>query len=376
MEPSTFNIHCQQVLELHQNPIILTDADEWTSMIHHNHHLVKVWPASIAVKGRKEDELARLERHLRERTAEERTSSYQSNLSQPDIPATASLPVERSTTALELETPVDLGVLGELNAATIYDRETYHLGRMIIRALSMNDDQTPNVPSSRPSLLSATFLQDAELQPRRVPLGLLSLYLDNYFRHVHPTFPMLSENTVRQCLRTLCSVSNLASAAADRVVLYLVLALGSLLSDEESSYDSCYSARFFHSALQEKLTYRETIDTVHILILFTLYSLFDTNAGSSWHLVDLAMRTSIILGLHHSGSSSSDAVASSDADPTNDVTFWSLYLLDRWISLALAQPVTLPNFEIRTRFTSTSQAHSTPFQRLCYWAFKSRILVN
>ncbi|KAK5191373.1 hypothetical protein LTR99_003801 [Exophiala xenobiotica] len=240
----------------------------------------------------------------------------------------------------------------------------------------MNDDQTPNVPSSRPSLLSATFLQDAELQPRRAPLGLLSLYLDNYFRHVHPTFPMLSENTVRQCLRTLCSVSNLASAAADRVVLYLVLALGSLLSDEESSYDSCYSARFFHSALQEKLTYRETIDTVHILILFTLYSLFDTNAGSSWHLVDLAMRTSIILGLHHSGSSSSDAVASSDADPTNDVTFWSLYLLDRWISLALAQPVTLPNFEIRTRFTSTSQAHSTPFQRLCYWAFKSRILVN
>ncbi len=200
---------------------------------------------------------------------------------------------------------------------------------MIIRALSMDDDQTPDVPSSRALLVSATFLQDAELQPRRVPLGLLSLYLDNYFRHVHPTFPMLNESTVRQCLRTLCAVSSLTSAATDRVVLYLVLALGSLLSDKESSYDSCYSARFFHRALQEKITYRETIDTVHILVLFTLYSLFDTSAGSSWHLVDLAMRTSIILGLHHSSSSSSDAVASSDTDSTNDVTFWSVYLLDR-----------------------------------------------
>jgi hypothetical protein len=83
------------------------------------------------------------------------------------------------------------------------------------------------------------------------------------------------------------------------------------------------------------------LSVVKCLTALTIHSLFTTFGGSTWHLLGLAMTRCIASGMHTSRVSDS----SSDHEEKQR-TFWTLYVLDTYISSTLDRPFCLNDQDI------------------------------
>ena len=75
------------------------------------------------------------------------------------------------------------------------------------------------------------------------------------------------------------------------------------------------------------LRYGRPLESLYCLYLLIIYSLFSPSGGSAWHIVGLAIRLCITMGLHKQAS----AHAGLTAHEVNERRwlFWSIYILDR-----------------------------------------------
>lgn len=69
------------------------------------------------------------------------------------------------------------------------------------------------------------------------------------------------------------------------------------------------------------------LDALHCIHLLIVYSLFSPSGGSSWHLIGLAIRVCITMGLHKEPSAQAGLTA--DEMKERRWLFWSIYILDR-----------------------------------------------
>lgn len=71
------------------------------------------------------------------------------------------------------------------------------------------------------------------------------------------------------------------------------------------------------------------VDIIHCLLLLVIFSLHSSAAGSTWHLIGVAMKKCIALGFHRE-------VAKLRRDTTEEDlenrrwAFWQCYFLDRY----------------------------------------------
>lgn len=195
---------------------------------------------------------------------------------------------------------VDLDVLKELETVSLYRGELYSLQKMTRRALRLENcdprgilNLTPKkslLASSGTSIYSRTNGLNEYLD-----YDLAVSYTNKYFSYIHPTFPIVSEDAARNTLNKVTTGGQ--SDLGSRVIFYLIISVGAILPiDSSAAFDTRNSADYFIRALEVQYSYDESATTAQILLLLTIYSLFDPSTGSSWHLMDLVTQACIVLG--------------------------------------------------------------------------------
>ncbi|KAI8716363.1 hypothetical protein NCS52_00929700 [Fusarium sp. LHS14.1] len=262
------------------------------------------------------------------------------------------IPVLDTDTSRKGQTP-SLGVLADLNNATVYDYENYNLTRMLNSALMLGNDTLDTHPKKQPGrpLVLSRSATNGRNAIQDLPKDLRAWYLERYLEHVHPTFPILNAEDIRSSLGHLDN--GLPIDPSEACLAYLALAIGAVFPSTDSLMDASAACQLWQAASAEQVFHDETTNTVRILILLALSSLLEEGCGSSWHLVELVVRSCIKLGLH---SKTSEQTSSTEL-------FWSAYLLDRWVSCTLGLPVLIHNEEFDQQIpeaTSESGQETSP----------------
>jgi hypothetical protein len=86
------------------------------------------------------------------------------------------------------------------------------------------------------------------------------------------------------------------------------------------------------------------ISIVRCLTALTIYSMYTTFGGSTWHLLGLTMTRCVASGMHTSRIS--DPNSDEEEKQKNCRTFWTLYVLDTYISSTLDRPFCLSDNDV------------------------------
>ncbi|OLN81943.1 Protein STB5-like protein 3 [Colletotrichum chlorophyti] len=165
-------------------------------------------------------------------------------------------------------------------------------------------------------------------------------FVDAYFRNVNRAYPFVNRTKVLRDLESLAD-SPKRQRDADSTLLYLIMAIGcttlqragQIPSDTASKFDVAYA-----DIIQECLV-REDLESIQILVLVALYSLFDPKGISTWSIAGIVSRQAMLLGL--SRRSSEDKSLSPIETELRHRLFWSIYVLDRMMAISLGLPVAL-----------------------------------
>ncbi|KAL0934482.1 fungal specific transcription factor domain-containing protein [Colletotrichum truncatum] len=259
-------------------------------------------------------------------------------------------------------TPANGATPGSVSVGSIRGegRDTYlphgNAGSVVFdqRSLAVNVDSES--PSSRGNEHMRALLQPAP-EPGRI-LGIESIgkegfsssslprdaiarrFVDAYFRNVNRAYPFVNRTKVLRDLENL-GESSKRQRDADTTLLYLIMAIGcttlqragQMPNDATSKFDVAYA-----DIIQECLA-REDLESIQILVLVALYSLFDPNGISTWSIAGIVSRQAMLLGL--SRRSSEDRSLSAMDIELRHRLFWSIYVLDRMMAISLGLPVAL-----------------------------------
>ncbi|KAL4870275.1 hypothetical protein BDV12DRAFT_195654 [Aspergillus spectabilis] len=180
-----------------------------------------------------------------------------------------------------------LGLLADLNTAPVYDYENHNLKRMLTRALVLKNDTLNLHPGKhiRKTLSLSNSLCDGQSPIHHLPNDFLTYYIERYFEHVNPTFPILAAGDINTTLQFL--ENGLPVGPSEICLLYLVLAVGAVFPSTDSLLDASAAVKLWLAASKEQVFDDESENTVRIFILLVLFSLLEEGCGSSWHLVEL-----------------------------------------------------------------------------------------
>ncbi|KAF7716036.1 Fungal Zn(2)-Cys(6) binuclear cluster domain-containing protein [Penicillium ucsense] len=146
---------------------------------------------------------------------------------------------------------------------------------------------------------------------------------------------------------TFCSDVENSSEQLDRLStvkkfnLYLSVATGLLLSPGSGGSQGLVSS--YHAAavklFPQILDNGSRIDTLRCMLSLIIYSMHSALGGSTWHLVGIAMKKAIAFSFHKD--IDADAQMSNAMLNARRNVFWSLYTIDRTISIIMDRPFSI-----------------------------------
>jgi hypothetical protein len=196
---------------------------------------------------------------------------------------------------------IDLTILKEPETATLYRGELYGLREMTRRALELDNSSPRGLPrdrSNRGLVMSATTpgIRSSRTIVDEAEREIMATYINSFFSCVNATFSIVNEDQVWETMRLLSTNSWIYPEHLTQ--LYLILAIGAAMMPGSIFSHVHASAEYFLIATSQEYSYDDSGDTILILLLLTLYSLLDPSTGNSWQLIDLAIQSCIVLGLH------------------------------------------------------------------------------
>jgi hypothetical protein len=150
--------------------------------------------------------------------------------------------------------------------------------------------------------------------------------LDCYQRETHALFPFLKLQSIERAINNCTSAGDPLSLDSISSMV-LVLAIGALLQSSKSYYQILALVTGAHRNMS-KFTEQESNEGLQLLILLTLFSLFDAGGGSTWHLVGMATQVATSLGLHQIDNRKIFSMTAG----TGLLEFWITYILDRLVN--------------------------------------------
>lgn len=112
---------------------------------------------------------------------------------------------------------------------------------------------------------------------------------------------------------------------------YLMIATGMMMSHDASQLSLL--AASLHSAAVKMIPHifrdHGPLGSLHCMAMLISFSLFSSSGGSAWHLVGIAVKSCITLGLHKDAPSQLNADLGVDYEPR--WLFWTLYNFDRCV---------------------------------------------
>lgn len=175
----------------------------------------------------------------------------------------------------------------------------------------------------------------------------ISHLLDFYFAHSHTLYPVVRQNEFTTVLWRVYAnpLDSLVQSPLWQFRIWMVLAIGSTAYCSVSLVDETESVRFFNKAM----TYFESVmgygdlAALEALMLQVSFSFFNKIGPNTWFLVGVAARMAIGMGLHASDTYKSLAV---DVAEYQKRLFFSLYMMDRVVSVALGRPFAIHDDDI------------------------------
>ncbi|CAG2004321.1 unnamed protein product [Fusarium graminearum] len=163
-------------------------------------------------------------------------------------------------------------------------------------------------------------------------------FVDAFFRHVNRAYPFVDQARIRQDLETLGDASP-ADQDPPMTLLYLVMAIGctSLVRAGQIPNDTARQFDVVYPDIIQECLCNESIESVRILVLLGLYSLFDPAAISAYFIVGIAARQAMVIGLTRPDEMPRTAVETE----LRHRLYWSIFVLDRMMSASQGLPAAL-----------------------------------
>ncbi|KAI1862367.1 uncharacterized protein JN550_010229 [Neoarthrinium moseri] len=165
-------------------------------------------------------------------------------------------------------------------------------------------------------------------------------FVDAYFRNVNRAYPFVDRNKVLRDMETLGDCAK-RQRDPDSTLLYLIMAIGCTTLQRAGQIPSDTTLKFevaYADIIQECLC-REGVESIQILVLLALYSLFDPLGPSAWSIVGIVARQAMLLGLTRR--SSDEKSLPPISIELQHRLLWSIYVLDRMLATSLGLPSAL-----------------------------------
>ncbi|KAE8371758.1 fungal-specific transcription factor domain-containing protein [Aspergillus bertholletiae] len=160
--------------------------------------------------------------------------------------------------------------------------------------------------------------------------------LDAYFHHVHRAYPFVDRARIMRVQRANVNVG-LVENDADSMMLYLIHAIGRTTLERSGKISPrTEKVEPPYPIILQFCMQNESVDSVQILLLLTLYSLFDPSGPPPWTTVGILTRQAMSQGLTIQHPMNGGQASASDE--LSHRLFWSIYVLDRMVASSVGQP--------------------------------------
>ncbi|KAI3545289.1 cytochrome P450 [Colletotrichum abscissum] len=204
-----------------------------------------------------------------------------------------------------------------------------------------------------PSMLDG-FSPTAPTEPISLPEQQVSLegsHVDQlirfYFAHSHTLYPIVHRQEFNNILEHVRADPQcaLAQSSLCQFRLWMVLAIGSTAQCSVTLSDEHESMMYYKKALEH---FEGALDygymaALEVLLLQVSYSFFNQLEPNTWTLVGLGARMAIGLGMH---ASSTYEGLPADVSEKRKRLFFSVYMMDRVVSIALGRPFAINEDDI------------------------------
>ncbi|KAL4882560.1 fungal-specific transcription factor domain-containing protein [Aspergillus karnatakaensis] len=156
-----------------------------------------------------------------------------------------------------------------------------------------------------------------------------TVLVEAFFHHVYRAYPFIDEERVRGALNTTPDYDD-----TDSIILYMVMAIGYTSLKRSGKAPPGITAGFDipYANIMQQCIVEESIDSIQILVLLALYSLFDPQGPSTWSIVGVITRQAMAQGLTR------PTIAEDLPPKTAELRrrlFWSIFGLDRMMAVSV-----------------------------------------
>ncbi|KAE8453315.1 hypothetical protein EG329_011382 [Mollisiaceae sp. DMI_Dod_QoI] len=229
-----------------------------------------------------------------------------------------------------------------------------HFGNIVQALLPLTDYK--RAPSSgrfplrveRPSSRSSPAMSDCgAFHPKLVPsFEMANMLQEAYFEHRWASFPLLHRPTFMEKHFSHVMQHGMGANHASLFLVYMVFALGAIDLQRKRGDLKGVHLEFFNTAtsmFMVGLMAEDNLETIQGLLLMTIFAINEPQSINAWMLNGMAVRFAIDLGLHRKSYCSTRSLLRSEMKKR---VFWSAYVLDRNISVALGRPFSIQDREI------------------------------
>ncbi|KAH8680268.1 fungal-specific transcription factor domain-containing protein [Ilyonectria robusta] len=190
----------------------------------------------------------------------------------------------------------------------------------------------------------------------------VSRLVDFYFAHSHTLYPIIQRSEFTATLHFVRSNPDapLAQSPLSLFRIWMVLAIGSTAYCSVTLAEESESMLYYDKALtyfEAALEYGD-MAALEVIALQVSYSFFNQLGPNTWFLVGLAARIALGMGLH---TSKTYEGLPHDVVERRKRVFFSIYMMDRVVSLALGRPFALHEDDIDVSpFADVDEEDVTP----------------
>ncbi|RGP68898.1 hypothetical protein FSPOR_5104 [Fusarium sporotrichioides] len=319
--------------------------------------------------------IQKLERRIRDLQANNETLSEQ--LRRSEGPIQERHGSERDTTGSNTESPLGDGeVAEEVIQMSLIAGGGHHFVGSTSGLLLANLLQSRPQPSSslhasgwKPNAISDLTPQGGSGLP---PKTLASELLKAYCSHDHLCYPFLSTKSLYRSLDAVYEEGR-DKDPVDAFFVDMTLAIGTA-QVHKFNWNGVYDAETHYNRAMTRLAdvlARDGIERLQALLLVCQYRMGTTSSNTTtsvWHLIGVAARTCLEMGLHRAATYAlppanehdESRKAKEEEMETKRRCFWSLVALDRVTSLALGRPLALQLEDIDVDLPPSSTPDQLP----------------
>lgn len=184
--------------------------------------------------------------------------------------------------------------------------------------------------------------------PSNTDEGHVNMLIEFYFAHSNTLYPIIIRQELLETMRVMREDPHGCANILSPLSLFrawMVLAIGATAFSSVSLTEESEPMLYYNKALQyaEPALALDEVAALEVLTLQVSYSFFNQLGPNTWFLVGISARLALGLGLH---TASTYKNMPCDAVERRKRIFFSIYMMDRVVSIALGRPFAIHDDDI------------------------------